>query len=39
MSERGWICVSLVVAVFGGWGNEAQQAFSRISKKLAIKTS
>ena len=38
-AERGWICVPLVVEVFGGRGNEAQQVFSRIAKKLAIKTS
>ena len=37
-AERGWICVPLVVKVFGGRGNEAQ-VFSRVAKKLAIKTS
>ena len=25
--------------VFGGWGSEAQEALSRIAKKLAIRTS
>ena len=28
-TERGWVCVPLVVEVhivFGGWGNEAQEA-------------
>ena len=34
-----WVCVSLVVEVFGGWGNEAQEALSRVAKKLAIRTS
>ena len=38
-TERGWVCVTLVVEVFGGWGNEAQQALSRVAKKLAIRTS
>ena len=38
-TERGWVCVPLVVEVFGGWGNEAQEALSRVAKKLAIRTS
>ena len=33
-AERGWICVPLVVEVFGGCGNEAQHVFSRDVKKL-----
>ena len=37
--ERGWVCVPLVVEVFGGWENEAQEALSRVAKKLAIRTS
>ena len=36
--ERGWVCVPLVVEVFCGWGNKAQEAFSRVAKKLAIRT-
>ena len=35
----GWVCVPLVVEVFGGWGNEAQEALSRVAKKLAIRAS
>ena len=38
-TERSWVCVPLVVEVFGGWGNEAQEALSRVAKKLAIRTS
>ena len=38
-TERGWVCVPLVVEVFGGWGNEAQETLSRVAKKLAIRTS
>ena len=38
-TARGWVCVPLVVEVFGGWGNEAQEALSRVAKKLAIRTS
>ncbi|KAL5479454.1 hypothetical protein EMCRGX_G022979 [Ephydatia muelleri] len=38
-TERGWVCVPLVVEVFGGWGNEAQEALSRVAKKLAIRIS
>ena len=30
------VCVPLVVEVFGGWGNKAQEALSRIAKKLVI---
>ena len=37
--ERGWVCVPLVMEVFGGWGNEAHEALSRVAKKLAIRTS
>ena len=36
---RGWVCVPLVVEVFGGWGSEAQEALSRVAKELAIRTS
>ena len=38
-TERGWVCVPLVVEVFGGWESEAQEAFSRVAKKLAIRTT
>ena len=38
-TARGWVCVPLVVEVFGGWGSEAQEALSRVAKKLAIRTS
>ena len=37
-AEHGWICVPLVVEVFGGWGNEAQHTFSRVAKKLATQS-
>ena len=36
---RGWVCVPLVVEVFGGWGSEAKVALSRVAKKLAIRTN
>ena len=36
---RGWVCVPLVGEVFGGWESEAQEALSRVAKKLAIRTS
>ena len=32
---RGWSCILLVVEVFGGWGNEAINVLSTISKKVA----
>ena len=35
-SELGWICIPLVVEVYGGWGCEAQECFSRLSKRLAM---
>ena len=38
-TARGWVCVPLVVEVFGGWGSEAQEPLSRVAKKLAIRTS
>ena len=38
-TERCWVCIQLVVEVFGGWGNEVQEALSRVAKKRAIKTS
>ena len=38
-TERGCVCVPLVMEVFGGWGNETQEALSRVVKKLTIKTS
>ena len=38
-TARGWVCVPLVVEVFGGWGSEAQEALSRVAKQLAIRTS
>ena len=28
-SELGWTCIPLVVEVYGGWGCEAQECFSR----------
>ena len=36
-TERGWVCVPLVMEVFGCWGNEAQEVLSRFAKKLAIR--
>ena len=38
-TERGWVCVPLVMEVFDGWKNKAQVALSRVAKKLAIRTS
>ena len=35
-SELGWTCITLVVEVYGGWGYEAQECFSRLSKRLAM---
>ena len=35
-SELGWTCIPLVVEVYGGWGCEAQECFSRLSKRLAM---
>ena len=32
----GWMCIPLVVEVYGGWGCEAQGCFSRLSKRLAM---
>ena len=32
----GWTCIPLVVEVYGGWGCEAQECFSRLSKRLAM---
>ena len=32
---RGWTCIPLVVEVFGGWGNEAVNVLSTLSKKVA----
>ena len=32
---RGWTCYPLVVEVFGGWGNEAINVLSKLSKKMA----
>ena len=38
-TPRDWECVPLVMEVFGDWGNEAQEALSRVAKKLATRTS
>ena len=35
-SELGWTCLPLVVEVYGGWGCEAEECFSRLSKRLAM---
>ena len=35
-SRLGWTCIPLVVEVYGGWGCEAQECFSRLSKRLAM---
>ena len=35
-SELGWTCIPLVVEVYGGWGCEAQECFSKLSKRLAM---
>ena len=32
---RGWSCIPLVVEVFGGWGNEAIDVLTKLSKKMA----
>ena len=32
----GWTCIPLVVEVYSGWGCEAQECFSRLSKRLAM---
>ena len=32
----GWSCIPLVVEVYGGWGCEAQECYSRLSKRLAM---
>ena len=32
----GWTCIPLVVEVYDGWGCEAQECFSRLSKRLAM---
>ena len=36
--ERGWICVPLVAEACEGWGNTANETFSRIARRLAIHT-
>ena len=35
-ARLGWACIPLVVEVYGGWGCEAQECFSRLSKRLAM---
>ena len=35
-SELGWTCIPLVVEVYGGWGCEAQECFSKLRKRLAM---
>ena len=35
-ARLGWTCIALVVEVYGGWGCEAQECFSRLSKRLAM---
>ena len=35
-ARLGWTCIPLVVEVYGGWGCEAQECFSRLSKRLAM---
>ena len=35
-SELGWTCIPLVVEAYGGWGREAQECFSRLSKRLVM---
>ena len=40
--DKHWVCVPLVVEVFGGcggiwWLSSAQEALSRVAKKLAIR--
>ena len=32
---RGWSCIPMVVEVFGGWGNEAIDVLTKLSKKMA----
>ena len=32
---RGWSCIPLVEEVFGGWGNEAIDVLTKLSKKMA----
>ena len=36
---RGWSCIPLVVKVFGGWGNEAINVLTKLSKKMAMQLS
>ena len=38
-AQREVLYIPLVVEVFGGWENEAQEVLSRVAKKLAIRTS
>ena len=32
---RGWSCIPMVMEVFGGWGNEAIDVLTKLSKKMA----
>ena len=34
--KLGWACIPLVVEIYGGWGCEAQECFSRLRKRLAM---
>eukprot|EP00731_Ephydatia_muelleri_P025503 Em0017g586a len=36
-AELGWVCIPLAVESYGCWGTEAQQSFSRLAARLAIK--
>ncbi|KAL5473942.1 hypothetical protein EMCRGX_G028511 [Ephydatia muelleri] len=35
-ARLGWTCIPLVVEVYGGWGCEAKECYSRLSKRLAM---
>ena len=32
---RGWSCIPMAVEMFGGWGNEAIDVLTKLSKKMA----
>ena len=40
-TELNWVCVQMAVEVhvYGAWGEEASHTFSRLTTRLAVKTS
>ncbi|KAL5500721.1 hypothetical protein EMCRGX_G012317 [Ephydatia muelleri] len=38
-SELGWLCIPLVVELYGAWGKEAMESFSSLASRLAITSS